>query len=227
MSLTMSDIAPSVPKSIIYKSKDSLNIFYVLFSQDLVGYVISSCNSSFEMSPIIDNLSQHYTSPFNDNVKNAINCILFYAHRKNRYPFLHLTEKDEAINVKYIKCAQKLDDNYFSNGFSSTNFLYFCVDIAVMSAAFHIKGMKDAPKMAVMCILNKLQGHDRRKFFALLDSVAEEFPCVSNISFNKALNRLKEDFQFSLSPLKEISNTLQSDESSGVSSGVESKLVIL
>lgn len=194
--------------------KDALNISHVLFAQDLVGYVISSCKPSFRLKPLIENFSEHYNNPFNDSVKNAINCILFYVHRKNRYSFNDLIETGAAANSKYMKCIIKLQESYFSKGFALTNFLYFCVDIAIMSAAFLNTGMKEAPKVAVICIVNALNSYDRRKSFAFLDLVTEEFPCVCNSSLKKAVRRLKEDLELSVWPLKEISEVLQSDRSS-------------
>lgn len=194
--------------------KDALNISHVLFAQDLVGYVISSCKPSFRLKPLIENFSEHYNNPFNDSVKNAINCILFYVHRKNRYSFNDLIETGAAANSKYMKCIIKLQESYFSKGFALTNFLYFCVDIAIMSAAFLNTGMKEAPKVAVICIVNALNSYDRRKSFAFLDLVTEEFPCVCNSSLKKAVRRLKEDLELCVWPLKEISEALQSDRSS-------------
>lgn len=212
----MNTIILSELDSISEMCKDALNISHVLFAQDLVGYVISSCKPSFRLKPLIENFSDHYNNPFNDSVKNAINCILFYVHRKNRYPFKHLIETGATVNTKYMKCIIKLQESYFSKGFALTNFLYFCVDIAIMSAAFLNSGMKEAPKVAVICIVNALSTYDRRKCFAFLDLVAEEFPCVCNSSLRKAVRRLREDFELSLWPLKEISEALQLDENSRV-----------
>lgn len=210
----MSTIIRSELNNINEMVKDALNISHVLFAQDLVGYVISSCKPSFHLKPLIENLSESYNNPFNDSVKNAINCILFYVHRKDRYSFKDLIETGATVNMKYMKCIIKLQESYFSKGFALTNFLYFCVDIAIMSAAFLNTGMKEAPKVAVICIVNVLNNYDRRKSFAFLDLVTEEFPCVCNSSLKKAVKRLKEDLGLSLWPLKEISDALQPDESS-------------
>lgn len=196
--------------------KDALNISHVLFAQDLVGYVISSCKPSFRLKPLIENFSGHYSNPFNDSAKNAINCILFYVHRKNRHSFCNLIETGATANSKYMKCIIKLQESYFSKGFALTNFLYFCVDIAIMSAAFLNTGMKEAPKVAVICIVNALNTYDRRKSFAYLDLVTEEFPCVCNSSLKEAVKRLEDDLESYLWPLKEISDVLRADGSSTV-----------
>lgn len=205
--MTSKDLSDIISK----KVKNSFDVANLLFAQDLVGFVISKCDPSFEMPPIVNNLLYENCKPFNMKIRNAIKCILFFPHRKHRYPFKNLPEGSESIQAKYNKCSLKIHDNYFCKGFTITNFLYFCVDISVMAAAFHKYGMQEALYVTVKCISSKIEPYDSRKFYVLLDLVSEEFPCISDFRLQKAARRLKEGFELGLSPLKEIMDSIYGD----------------